>query len=73
MKDYVHSNGRRTQRTSGGQFRKTTLKDFGFQSSDINKAGVVCAGCDYGQNAAWYPILASAPCPKCGQTAKAAK
>jgi hypothetical protein len=61
-RDYIHSNGRRTKRTSGGQFRPTTLRDFGFTPDDLQTTGAVCANCGH----TWHPILKTGQCPKCG-------
>ena len=63
---YKSSSGRITQRRSGGQFRITTLQDFGVSQSELSDGNMVCANCGYGEGEEkWRPVLKTGYCPKC--------
>lgn len=62
---YKRTNGRIQHRTGGGQFRHTTLQDFGFKQSDVASGAYVCSECGYGSDGKWLPVLVSGYCPEC--------
>lgn len=63
---YKSSSGRITQRRSGGQFRRTTLQDFGISQSELSDGNMICANCNYGEGEEkWRPVLKTGYCPKC--------
>jgi hypothetical protein len=61
------------KRQGNGQFRKTTLGDFGIPNSDINSNLMICSDCGYGTDEDWMPVLISGKCPKCGGRDKQVK
>jgi hypothetical protein len=65
-RSYKSSSGRIIPRRSSGQFRRTTLQDFGIPQSELSDGNMICASCGYGEGAEkWYPILKTGYCPKC--------
>lgn len=65
-RSYRASNGRIIPRRGGGQFRKTTLQDFGILQSELSDGNMICANCGYGEGAEkWRPVLKTGYCPKC--------
>ena len=69
-RSYKSSSGRIIQRRSGGQFRRTTLQDFGISKSELSDGNMVCANCGYGGEEKWHPVLKTGFCPKCQSTEK---
>lgn len=69
-KPYKAPNGRIIQRSRNGRFRRTTLRDFGISSSELQDGPAVCANCGYGSKETWRPILKTGYCPKCGSQEK---
>lgn len=66
-KSYKTKSGRIIQRRSGGQFRRTTLRDFGITQDQMADSDMTCANCGH----TWRPILKTGYCPKCGSQEKA--
>lgn len=65
-RSYRASNGRIIPRRGGGQFRRTTLQDFGISQSELSDGNMICANCGYGEGAEkWRPVLKTGYCPKC--------
>lgn len=63
---YKSSSGRIIPRRSGGQFRRTTLQDFGISQSELSDGNMICANCGYGEGEEkWRPVLKTGYCPKC--------
>jgi len=70
-RSYKSSSGRIISRRSGGQFRATTLQDFGISQSELSDGNMICANCGYGKGAEkWRPVLKTGYCPKCGSQEK---
>lgn len=70
-KSYHSPSGRIIQRRSGGQFRRTTLQDFGISKSELSDGNMICANCNYGAgDEKWRPVLKTGYCPKCGSQDK---
>jgi ssDNA-binding Zn-finger/Zn-ribbon topoisomerase 1 len=61
------------KRQGNGQFRKTTLADFGIANSQINSDFMACDNCGYGTDEEWMPVLLTGICPKCGSRDKRLK
>lgn len=55
---YKHPSGRIQHRARGGQFRRSTLADFGVQ---VVTRPRICSGCGH----EWRPIVADGICPRC--------
>ena len=65
-RSYKSSSGRIIQRRSGGQFRRTTLQDFGISQSELSDGNMICANCGYGEGEEkWRPVMKTGYCPKC--------
>ena len=65
-RSYKSSSGRIIPRRSGGQFRRTTLQDFGISNSELSDGNMICANCGHGEGEEkWRPILKTGYCPKC--------
>ena len=70
-RSYKSSSGRIIQRRSSGQFRRTTLQDFGISQSELSDGNMICANCGYGEGVEkWHPVLKTGYCPKCQSTEK---
>jgi len=71
---YKTSSGQLIRRNGSGQFRKTTLKDFGVSDSELASGAMVCLDCGYGSRAdKWYPVMKTGYCPNCKSQNKAAQ
>lgn len=65
-RSYKSSSGRIIPRRSGGQFRRTTLQDFGISQSELADENMICANCGYGEGEEkWRPVMKTGYCPKC--------
>ncbi len=60
---YKHSNGRIVPRRGNGQFRHSTLQDFGIGKDQLATGPRRCNAC----GTAWNPILVTGICPTCGK------